>query len=150
VRRETGDARVSGSKDEIGSRRSSRASASRGERPRRGARPTERWRRRQFARKKVQRGFFRRVTGRITTPRRVARSRSRAETYVAGGAGLHVVHLELWLGVLKFGRRVDERTLDVRAWNERACVRTRAFAIKFVQSRAARSSRNDTHFHRGF
>lgn len=59
--------------------------------------------------KSAEEGFFRRVTGRITTPRRVARSRSRAGTYVAGGAGLHVVHLELLLGgVLKFGRRVDE------------------------------------------
>ena len=53
--------------------------------------------------KSAEEGFFRRVTGRITTPRRVARSRSRAGTYVAGGAGLHVVHLELLLGgLLKF------------------------------------------------
>ena len=53
--------------------------------------------------KSAEEGFFRRVTGRITTPRRVARSRSRAGTYVAGGAGLHVLHLELLLGgLLKF------------------------------------------------
>ena len=40
------------------SRRSSRASASRADLPRREARTTERWRRRQFARKKAQRRVF--------------------------------------------------------------------------------------------
>ena len=101
--REMGDVRVSESKEGIESRRSSRESASRADRPRREARTTERRGGGNSHEEKSAEGFFRRVTGRITTPRRAARSRSRAGTYVAGGAGLHVLHLELLLGgLLKF------------------------------------------------
>ena len=97
--------------------------------------------------KSAEEGFFRRVTGRNTTPRRAARSRSRAGTYVAGGAGLHVLHLECWLRVVE----VWEGGSTSEPWTcERGMNFTRpsaGFCDKAPSSHdAARSSRDDTRF----